>query len=102
MNILLSWSVIFKYERPLWSWVKGALFCNLNITSVVLKKKAIGFAMLFRIEGFKACFINSITDEDVVILGEETWSDKEEEKEVRKQVSIEEAWDYVAIFRTTR
>ena len=37
--------------------------------------------------------INSITDEDIVrmILGEETESDEEEEKEVKKRVSIEEA-----------
>ena len=41
----------------------------------------------------EAVFINSITDEDIVrmILGEETGSDKEEEKEVKKRVSIEEA-----------
>ena len=41
-------------ERALWSWVKGALSCNLDITGAVLKKKAIGFAMLLSIEGFKA------------------------------------------------
>lgn len=41
----------------------------------------------------EAVLINSITDEDIVrtILGEETGSDEEEEKEVKKRVSIEEA-----------
>ena len=42
-----------KYENvecALWSWVKDALSCNLDITGAVLKKKAIGFAMLLSIE----------------------------------------------------
>lgn len=41
-------------ERALWSWVKGALSSSLDINGAVLKKKAIGFAMLLSIEGFKA------------------------------------------------
>lgn len=41
-------------ERALWSWVEGALACNLDITGAVLKKKALDFATLLSINGFKA------------------------------------------------